>query len=125
MPLLPSCRNQSIDLLCKSTVWFLYESITGTEWVKQLLAFYIRITALLIYSKILIEICLFDKIDSKLVRRKHQITNHHLKTNVLSIFKAKLLSTSNYLKYITNLTLWCRYKDDFKIKKTDLYILIN
>ena len=125
MPLLPSYRNHSIDLLRKSTDWFLYESINGTEWVKQLLAFYIRITALLIYSKILIEICLFDKIDSKLVRRKHQITNHHLKTNVLSIFKAKLLSTSNYLKYITNLTSWCRNKDDFKIKKTDLYILIN
>ena len=27
---LPSYRNQSIDLLCKSIDWFLYEGNTGT-----------------------------------------------------------------------------------------------
>ena len=30
----PSYRNQSIDLLCKSIDWFLYEGKTGTQWVK-------------------------------------------------------------------------------------------
>ena len=29
MPVLPSYRNQSIDLLCKSIDWFLYEGNTG------------------------------------------------------------------------------------------------
>ena len=29
MPVLPSYRNQSIDLLWKSTDWFLYEGNTG------------------------------------------------------------------------------------------------
>ena len=33
MPVLPSYRNQSIDLLCKSIDWFLYEGKTGTYWV--------------------------------------------------------------------------------------------
>ena len=33
MAVLPSYRNQSIDLLCKSIDWFLYEGITGIEWV--------------------------------------------------------------------------------------------
>ena len=56
VPVLPLYRNRSIDLLCKSIDWFLYEGITGTEWVKQLLAFYIRMTILLIYSRILIDI---------------------------------------------------------------------
>ena len=28
-PVLPSYRNQSIDLLCKSIEWFLYEGNTG------------------------------------------------------------------------------------------------
>ena len=32
--MLPSYRKQSIDLLCKSINWFLYEGNTGTEWVK-------------------------------------------------------------------------------------------
>ena len=31
--MLSSCRNQSIDLLCKSIGWFLYEGKTGTYWV--------------------------------------------------------------------------------------------
>ena len=30
VPLLPSYRNQSIDVLCKSIDWFLYEGNTGT-----------------------------------------------------------------------------------------------
>ena len=30
---LPSYRNQSTDLLCKSVDWFLYESNTGSKWV--------------------------------------------------------------------------------------------
>ena len=34
MPVLPSYRNQSIDLLCKSIDWFLYEGNTGIQWVK-------------------------------------------------------------------------------------------
>ena len=34
MPVLPSYRNQSIDLICKSIDWFLYESNTGIQWVK-------------------------------------------------------------------------------------------
>ena len=29
MPVLPSYRNQSIDLLCKPIDWFLYEGSTG------------------------------------------------------------------------------------------------
>ena len=33
MPVLPSYRNQSIVLLCKSVDWFLIEGNTGTEWV--------------------------------------------------------------------------------------------
>ena len=33
MPVLPSYRNQSIDLLHKSIYWFLYEGNTGTLWV--------------------------------------------------------------------------------------------
>ena len=35
MPELPSYRNQSSDLLCKSMEWFLCEGNTGIEWVKQ------------------------------------------------------------------------------------------
>ena len=35
MPLLPSYRSQSIDLLCKSTDWFLYEGDTGTWWFNK------------------------------------------------------------------------------------------
>ena len=34
MPVLLSYRNQSVDLLCKSIDWFLYEGNTGTSWVK-------------------------------------------------------------------------------------------
>ena len=30
VPVLPSYRNESIDLLCKSIDWFLYEGNTGT-----------------------------------------------------------------------------------------------
>ena len=33
MAVLPSYRNQSIDLLCKSIDWFLYEGNTGIGWV--------------------------------------------------------------------------------------------
>ena len=32
---LPSYRNQSIDLHSKSIDWFLYEENTVTSWVKQ------------------------------------------------------------------------------------------
>ena len=35
MPLLPSYKNQSIDLHSKSIDWFLYESNTGTQWVNH------------------------------------------------------------------------------------------
>ena len=35
MPVLPSYRNESIDLLCKSIDWFLFEGSTGTYWVKH------------------------------------------------------------------------------------------
>ena len=35
MPVLPSYRNQSIDLLCKSVDCFLYESNTSIWWVKN------------------------------------------------------------------------------------------
>ena len=35
MPVLPSYRNHSNDLLCKSVEWFLCEGNTGIEWVKQ------------------------------------------------------------------------------------------
>ena len=34
MPVLPSYRNQLIDLHSKSTDWFLYEGNTGIRWVK-------------------------------------------------------------------------------------------
>ena len=34
MPVLPSYRNQSVDFLCKSIDWFLYEGNTATYWVK-------------------------------------------------------------------------------------------
>ena len=43
--------------------------------------------------------------DSKLYRQKPKIKNHYLKAYVLSIFKSKLLSASNSLKYLTNLIL--------------------
>ena len=33
MPVLPSYRNQSIKMLCKSVDWFLYEGNTGSWWV--------------------------------------------------------------------------------------------
>ena len=33
MPVLPSYRNQSIEMLCKSVDWFLYEGNTGIWWV--------------------------------------------------------------------------------------------
>ena len=35
MPVLPSYKNQSIDLLCKSIDWFLPEDRTGTQWVNE------------------------------------------------------------------------------------------
>ena len=34
VPVLPSYRNQLIDLLWKSIDWFLYEGNTGTWWIK-------------------------------------------------------------------------------------------
>ena len=34
MSVLPSYRNQSIDLHSKSIDWFLYEGNTGLYWVK-------------------------------------------------------------------------------------------
>ena len=34
MPVLPSYRNELIDLLCKSIDWFLYEGNTDISWVK-------------------------------------------------------------------------------------------
>ena len=33
--MLPTYRNQSIDLLCKLVDWFLYEGNTGTKWVNM------------------------------------------------------------------------------------------
>ena len=33
--MLPTYRNQSIDLHNKSIDWFLYEVNTGNEWVKR------------------------------------------------------------------------------------------
>ena len=41
MPLLPSYRNQLIDLLCKSVDWFLYEGNTGTSFLFQVTSFVI------------------------------------------------------------------------------------
>ena len=35
MPMLPSYRNQSINLHSKSIDWFLYEGNTDIEWVKE------------------------------------------------------------------------------------------
>ena len=46
MPVLTSYRNQSIDLLCKSIDWFLYEGNTGTE-ANQLTGSYMRATLVL------------------------------------------------------------------------------
>ena len=42
--MLPSYRNQSIDLHSKSIDWFLYEGNTGTQWVKrrQRFCFFLR-----------------------------------------------------------------------------------
>ena len=40
MPLFPSYRNQSIDLLCKSIDWSLYEDNTGILWINGGLHFY-------------------------------------------------------------------------------------
>ena len=37
MPVLPSYKKQSIDFLCKSIDWFLYEGYTGVQWVKRAL----------------------------------------------------------------------------------------
>ena len=36
MPVLPSYRNQSIDVHSKSIDWFLYESNTSTQWVNYI-----------------------------------------------------------------------------------------
>ena len=129
MPELPLYRNRSTDLLCKSIDWFLYEGITGTEWVKQLLAF------LILYKNNnpsdlqqnidRYYICLLCKIDSKLFRPKHQILKQPPKNICIINFKSKAIEYINYLKYLTNLTLWCNYQDDFKIKKTDLYVVLN
>ena len=44
-------------------------------------------------------------IDSKLYRSKASNKNYNLKTFVLSLCKTKLLSTSNSLKYLTNLII--------------------
>ena len=46
MPVLTSYRNQSMDLLCKSIDWFLYEGKTGIYWVDHgvLSLFYQRVT---------------------------------------------------------------------------------
>ena len=35
--MLPSYRNQSIDLHSKLIDWFLYEGNTGTQWVNEFL----------------------------------------------------------------------------------------
>ena len=35
MPVLLSYRNQSIDFLCKSIDWFLYESNTGINGLRE------------------------------------------------------------------------------------------
>ena len=35
MSVLPSCRNQSIDLLCKSVDLLLYVGNTGIQWVNK------------------------------------------------------------------------------------------
>ena len=35
MPVLPSYRNQSINLHSKSNDWFLYEGSAGISWVKR------------------------------------------------------------------------------------------
>ena len=61
MPVLPSYRNQSVDLLPKSIDWFLCEGNIGTQWVKAQLkqtAFrkiikisYVVKVAFLLYSK--------------------------------------------------------------------------
>ena len=32
-----SYRNKSIDFLCKSIDWFLYEGNTGIQWVNRIL----------------------------------------------------------------------------------------
>ena len=40
MPVLPSYRNQSINLQGKSNDWFLYEGNTGTKWVKVFKIFF-------------------------------------------------------------------------------------
>ena len=48
---------------------------------------------------------MFDIIDSKLYRPTTSNKNHHLKAYELSIFKTKLLSASNSLKYLTNLII--------------------
>ena len=34
MPVLPSYRSQSIDLMCKSNDWLLYEGNTVIQWYK-------------------------------------------------------------------------------------------
>ena len=38
MPVLPSYRNQSIDLHSKSMDWFLYKGNTSIYWVNQILS---------------------------------------------------------------------------------------
>ena len=45
MPVFPLYRNQSIDLLCKSIVWFLYEDNTSTWWVKAKISLYATVTS--------------------------------------------------------------------------------
>ena len=50
MPVLSSYRNQSIDLLCKSSDRFLYESSTSIYWVKWRFPVYLKITTCLLPS---------------------------------------------------------------------------
>ena len=42
MTVLPSYRNQSIDLHRKSIDWFLYEGGTGIKWVNSVIKYLVR-----------------------------------------------------------------------------------
>ena len=50
MPVLPSYRNQSIDLLCKSMDWFLYEGNITLSGLRNLPARLSTIVALLVLN---------------------------------------------------------------------------
>ena len=76
MPVLTSYRNQSMDLLCKSIDWFLYEGKTGIYWVDHgvLSLFYQRVTG----RTLQVWVPDSGRVPSEVSNRKLPIRSQHL-----------------------------------------------